>query len=88
MEAVRAFKLNSTPEEVCDSATFLMPLLKEAYSYDYSDEPQYGKLIFMMEHELIKMNCVPDKYFSWFNKEFWGRPIRSQNFPSAEIEEK
>jgi hypothetical protein len=72
---------------VCESAPYLSPLLKEAYSYEYADEPQYGKLIFMMEHALIKMNCVPDKYFSWFNNDFWGRPTTTLNIPSVEIEE-
>jgi hypothetical protein len=73
---------------VCEGVSYLVPLLKEAYSYEYSDEPQYGKLIFMLEFELLNMNCLPDKYFSWFNNEFWGRPLQTVNFPSAEIEDK
>ena len=52
---------------MCEGVSYLVPLLKEAYSYEYSDEPQYGKLIFMLEFELLNMNCLPDKYFSWFN---------------------
>jgi len=63
-------------------------LLEEAYSYEYSDEPQYGKLIYLMEHELLNMNCIPDKYFSWFNEQFWGRPTAARDSPSALIEVK
>ena len=71
---------------MCESAPYLLPLLKEAYKYDYYEEPQYGKLIFMMEHALLQMNCVPDKYFSWFNNDFWGRPTKDLDIPSALIE--
>lgn len=67
--SMKNYKLTTTPEEMCRDvrAQFLIPLLNEAYLYEYKDEPQYGKLIFMMEHCLLKMDCIPDKYFTWFN---------------------
>ena len=45
------YKGVKTPEEICADprAQYLIPLLKEAYSIGYDEEPQYGKIIFMME---------------------------------------
>ena len=64
---------------------YLAPLLKESYSYDYLDEPRYGNLIFMMEKMLLDIYCIPDRYFSWFNKDYNGRPITKCDLSSAEI---
>jgi hypothetical protein len=46
------FKLKATPEEICndDRSKCLLPVLKEAYSLAYEEEPQYGKFKFMLMH--------------------------------------
>ena len=51
-EAMAKYKSEKTPEEICADkrAQYLIPLLREAYSIGYDEEPQYGKIIFMMEH--------------------------------------
>lgn len=61
------YKLSASPEDVCseDICKCLIPLLAEAYSYDFEEKPQYGKLKFMLEHELLKINCIPDLAFTW-----------------------
>jgi hypothetical protein len=76
------YKLEKTPYEVCwdKRACYLIPLLKEAYSIEYEEEPQYGKIIFMMEKMLLDKYCIPDKYFTWFQKDFVGRPLSDQLF--------
>ena len=56
--------------------------MEEAYSIGYDEEPQYGRIIFMMEHMLLKMNCIPDKYYTWFQHDFIGRPISDIEFKS------
>lgn len=67
-EAMKEFKLEKTPKEICrdQRAQYLIPLMEEGYSIGYDEEPQYGKIIFMMEKMLLDMNCIPDKIFSWF----------------------
>jgi hypothetical protein len=63
----------------------LIPLCKEAYSIGFDEEPQYGKLIFMLEMELFKMYCIPDNVFNFMQKSssFVGRAIQN-NFLSQD----
>ena len=89
--AMAKFKQETTPEDICKDqrAQFLIPLMKESYSIGYDEEPQYGRIIFMMENELLNMNCIPDKYFTWFQRSFIGRPISDFRYidnPSAKID--
>ena len=78
-EEMRNFKIKSTPDEICfgDRCQCLVPLCKEAYSIGFDEEPQYGKLIFMLEMELFKMYCIPDNVFNFMQKSsnFVGRAI-------------
>ena len=41
------------------------PLLKEAYSYSYDEEPNYNKLVFMMKSMLIDLGYDLDNHFTW-----------------------
>lgn len=52
-QRIRNFKLRSTPEEMCGGpkTAMLAPLLKEAYSYRYDDEPRYD----FFKRELIRI---------------------------------
>ena len=73
------YKSNTSPNDICsdERTKCLLPILEEAYSYGYSDTPQYGKLIFLLELQLIKIACIPDNFFTWFqaNPNYCGRPI-------------
>jgi len=40
-------------------------LLEEAYSYAYLEEPNYGKLKFLIKKMIIKHGYLPDKILSW-----------------------
>lgn len=81
-EEMKAYKLSTTPEEFCSDprTSCLIEILKEAYSYEYEDTPRYGVMKFMLQKELMALNCIPDKYFSWFHKGFIGRPISSLGY--------
>ena len=86
------YKLQKTPAQICsdEEAQYLIPLLEEAYSYGYTDEPRYGILISMMELMLIESHCIPDKYFTWFNPGFIGREISQVKYnlvSSAELDQ-
>jgi hypothetical protein len=80
-EEMRNFKIKATPEEICkgERCQCLIPICQEAYSIGFMDEPQYGKLIFMLEMELFKMFCIPDNVFNFMQKSssFVGRSINS-----------
>ena len=67
-EEMRKFKESATPKEICEGerGECLIELCKEAYSYEYEDMPRYGVLKFLLEKELMKLNVIPDKYYSFF----------------------
>ena len=78
--AMKSYKVGTSPEKVCSESVLecLRPILSEAYSYGYDEKPQYGKLKFLLEHELLKMHCLPDDAFSWLQPkeiDYIGRPI-------------
>ena len=64
---MRDFKANALPEEICegDRCGCITDLCAEAYSYKYDEIPRYGVLKFILENELIKLNVVPDKIYSF-----------------------
>lgn len=64
---IRKFKQRASPEEICEGERchVLIELCKEAYSYDYEDEPRYGLLRFILKKELLKLNVLPDKFYSF-----------------------
>lgn len=81
-DVMKKFKMEKTPKQICKDqrAQYLIPFMEEAYSIGYDEEPQYGKIIFMLEKVLLDMNCIPDRYFSWFQKSFIGRPIHNLKY--------
>jgi hypothetical protein len=62
------YKLNTQPKDLLNDnrSLCLLEAFEEVYSYGFDDTPQYGNIIFMLQNELLKMNCIPDKTFSWF----------------------
>jgi hypothetical protein len=80
-EEMRNFKIKSTPDEICfgERCQSMLPICKEAYSIGFDEEPQYGKLIFMLEMELFKMYCIPDNVFKFMqiSSSFVGRAIEN-----------
>ena len=78
------YKLQASPQEICSDERIkcFLPILEEAYSYSYDETPQYGKLIFLLENELMKMSCIPDNFFTWFQSDlnYCGRPISHSKY--------
>lgn len=58
------FKLEASKEELCECKA-LAPLYEEAYSYTIDEKPNYGKMRFLLEKELIGSYCVPDQIYSF-----------------------
>jgi len=67
IEQMREFKANASPEEICagDRCDCITALCAEAYSYQYDAMPRYGVLKFILENELLKLNIIPDKIYSF-----------------------
>lgn len=84
-EEMRNFKVKATPEEICfgERCQCLIAICHEAYNIGYDEEPQYGKLIFMLEMELFKLYCIPDNVFNFMQKSssFVGRAIENHFIP-------
>lgn len=74
---MRDFKQKATPEDICagERCSCIIELCQEAYSYDYDAKPRYGVLKFILENELIKLNVIPDKKYSFLQQQnnFIGR---------------
>ena len=64
----------------------LIPLCKTAYSYDFEDEPQYGVLIYLLELEIIELRGIPDKSYSWGQRQGFHsqNPVRDDRQISPE----
>ena len=68
---MRDYKLKSSPLKICSETQrtkCLLNFCKEAYSYGFSDAPQYGVLRFLLETEIIRLSCIPDNIYSWNQK--------------------
>ena len=39
----------------------LTPLLHEAYSYEFDEKPNYGKLKYLIEKMIIDLNDIPNQ---------------------------
>lgn len=62
-----SLKKNLTAAEltVCKAEAF-RPILELLYSYEYCDEPEYNKIIFMFEKILLDQNITPSHLnFDW-----------------------
>ena len=67
LEETKENKLKLDPKEVCSPkrTQFLIKFCEEIYSYGYDEQPNYNKLIFLLEKELIEEHCLPDQVFSF-----------------------
>ena len=56
--------MKASAKEFCEKTPF-GPLLEEAYSYKFEEEPAYGKLRHMMKMILIDRGIKPQKNFTF-----------------------
>jgi hypothetical protein len=61
-ERIGTYKLTATPAQFCEGTPFA-PLLEEAYSYGFDEEPFYGKLKHMMQIILMAEYHPPARNF-------------------------
>ena len=61
-------KLTSKPKKFLGDGDIqcLLPILTEAYKYKYEEQPDYGKLRFMLEKILMERDHAPNTKLSWF----------------------
>jgi len=59
------FRLKADASEICggNRCEALIPLYEEVYSYGLNEKPNYGKLKFLLEMELVDSFCKPDKFY-------------------------
>ena len=63
-DVIGNFKKKATAARMCDGTPF-EPLLAEAYSYSYDEDPDYGKLIFLMKNILYEKKIPFYHKFQW-----------------------
>ena len=58
----KALKMRAAKDfcNVGPKSRFLTPLLEEAYSYEFAEKPNYGKLKFMIGKMLMEEDQVPN----------------------------
>ena len=61
------FRLKADTSEICggNRCDTLIPLYEEVYSYALNEKPNYGKLKFLLQMELVNSYCKPDKFFQF-----------------------
>jgi hypothetical protein len=67
---MREYKLKTSAKDLCsenERTKCLIPLCQEAYSYGFSDTPQYGVLKFLIEKEIFKLTALPDSSYTWLH---------------------
>ena len=65
-DQIGKFKINTSAKDFCSEYTpFLAPLLRYAYKLGYTEQPDYGRMRFMMQSILIDKKYVPDQQFDW-----------------------
>ena len=59
-----AWKKSCTAEKYCSNPTlmFIRPYLEEVLSMQYEEEPNYGKLKFLLTKSLLEKNLVPSTF--------------------------
>ena len=59
------FRLKADASEICggNRCEALIPLYEEVYSYGLNEKPNYGKLKFLLEMELLDSYCKPDSFY-------------------------
>jgi hypothetical protein len=62
----------ASAKDLCEKAQtpFLADILEEAYSYEYDQKPDYGKLKFLLTKQLLDMDLLPSTKFSFKNNPF------------------
>ena len=48
----------------------LIPFAKEVFSYEFKEKPNYNKLRFLLEKNLLDKNTVPNKQYDWNTSEY------------------
>jgi hypothetical protein len=60
LEELGQVKFQMTPEKLCTSeAHKLLPFVRLAFSYEFTDEPDYSKLKFVLVSPLLETGGVP-----------------------------
>jgi len=53
---------------VSERSSFLISLLVEANKIKFNERPNYGKLRFLLQQQLLENDIAPEKQFSWASK--------------------
>ena len=73
-EEMKQFKLVASPADIChDKANrgkCLELFIKEAYSYEFDERPQYGVLKAILENAILEEYALPDTAYSWMQNFF------------------
>ena len=65
-EDISRYKILTKPDQLCHGKSrCLLPLASYVYKLNFKDEPNYDKMKFLLEKELLEMNYVPGPYFDW-----------------------
>ena len=63
--SVIKYKMETTPEQLCKDAQFLLPFAKAVYKLGFDEKPNYNQLKFMFQKNLMDKDLVPDKEYDW-----------------------
>ena len=60
-------KLNTSIPDLCKKykSLHLIPFAKEIFNIGFKEKPNYKKLRFLLEKNLLDQNMVPNKQYDW-----------------------
>lgn len=63
--------MNKTSQELCTEfrSKHMQDFADEVFSIDFKERPNYGKLRFLLERNLLNLNIIPDKNYDWNTSE-------------------
>ena len=66
-DRIKKLKNKLTPEQICESeeAQRLLPFVKEIFSLEYEDKPNYDQLRLYLFNNLFDLNEIPTTEYDW-----------------------
>jgi len=65
-EDISRYKILTKPKDLCkDKSDCLYPLAKYVYKLNFKEEPNYDKMKFLLEKELLDLSYIPGPLFDW-----------------------
>lgn len=89
-EEIARYKILTKPRELCqDRSKFLYPLCRYIFKLNFKEEPDYARMVFLLEKALLDRHLLPGPHFDWSllpGQGFRRENLRELSISSCDIE--